>query len=331
MRVGVVGVNFKSSPLEVREQLAKICQYCFSSCTLSPKRRDVILLSTCNRTEIYFSAQDLANTHSEILGTLRELIDIPFEQNLYSFFGADCFSHLAKVAAGLDSAILAETEIQQQVRRAYRLACSSSLLNGSLHFLFQKALKISKEIRTKFPLPRGLASLESVLFELIARSEREILLIGNSQINRQIINFFQAKGGYKMSLCTRSIEGAEEFAQEKGIQILGWETLIDWRHWDIVICATQHPFYVIKQDGQPAVKPQFLIDLSVPRLIDPALAIDPLVHLINMEELASIVDSKRRRLLKQIGDSQTFLETAVENCLDRLQQKEARRHACIGF
>ena len=134
-----------------------------------------------------------------------------------------------------------------------------------------------------------------------------------------------------MTLCTRSLEGAEEFAQEKRIQMMSWSRLTDWRHWDIVICATQHPSYVLKQDPRGATKPQLLIDLSVPRLIDPSLGSDPLVHLINMEALATLVDSKRRRLLKQIGDSQAFLESAVEGCLERFQQKAARRNACIGF
>ncbi len=331
MRIGVIGINFKSSPLEIREQFAKACQYCFGPHALCPKMRDVILLSTCNRTEIYFSGEDLAVTHSEILAILREFIAVTFEQRLYSFFGLDCFNHLAKVAAGLDSAILAETEIQQQVRGAYRACCSVFSLSSPLHFLFQKSLKISKDIRSRFPLPKGLASLESVLFELIAQPEKEILLIGNSQINRQIINFFQAKGACRMALCTRSLESVEEFAREKKIQIMSWNELPGFRNWDVVICATQHPTYVIGQDHQGAIKPQLLIDLSVPRLIDPLIAKDPRVHLINIEALATMVDSKRRRFLKQVGDSQTFLETAVEGYLDRFQQKTARRSVCVGF
>ncbi len=91
MRVGVVGINFKTSPLEIREKLAKACHYCFSAQALSPKREGTVLLSTCNRTEIYFSAEDLAEAHSDILNVLREFIDAPFEQKLYSFFGPDCF------------------------------------------------------------------------------------------------------------------------------------------------------------------------------------------------------------------------------------------------
>jgi len=330
MCIGVVGVNFKTAPLAVREQLAKACHFAFSPNSIGRKLDNTVLLSTCNRTEIYFSADDLAEKHSEILSILRELVDTPFEQKLYSFFGPDCFLHLATVASGLDSAILAETEIQQQVRLAYGASCRSQSLNGALHFFFQKSLKISKSIRSQFPLPRGLASLESVLLELALNSRmRDVLLIGNSQINRQIIKVFQKKENFSLTLCTRSIEGAEEFAAEKEIALTGWDALEDWQKWDIVICATQHGGYLLKESKLK--KSQLLIDLSVPRLIDPALSSNPYFHLLNMEEIAMLVDGRRRRLLEKIDVSQAFLLKSVQACLEVHQKKLARKYSCVNF
>ena len=330
MPIGVIGVNFKTAPLELREALSLACSYAFHPNSIGRKLENIVLLSTCNRTEIYFSANDLAEKHSEILSILREFVEVPFEQKLYSFFGPDCFLHLATVASGLDSAILAETEILNQVRRAYADSCRADCLDGSIHFFFQKSLKISKSIRTRFPLPRGLACLESMLLELSLHSGmNEILLVGNSQINRQIINVFQRKENFSLTLCTRSLESAEEFAIERSISLTNWDALENWQRWDIVICATQHRGYLIKE--VISEKPHLLIDLSVPRVIDPTLASHPQIRLLNMEEIATLVDAKRRRLLEKIDDSHAYLHEAVHSYLSSYHQKLSRKPTCINF
>ena len=330
MSIGVIGVNFKTAPLELREALSLACSYAFHPNSIGRKLENIVLLSTCNRAEIYFSANDLAEKHSEILSILRELVDVPFEQKLYSFFGPDCFLHLATVASGLDSAILAETEISEQVRRAYATSCRADCLDGAIHFFFQKSLKISKSIRTHFPLPRGLASLESMLLELCLNSGlNKILLVGNSQINRQIINVFQRKEKFSLTLCTRSLEGAEEFARERNITLASWEALACWQRWDIVICATHDLGYLIKECVSE--KPHLLIDLSVPRVIDPTLASHPHIRLLNMEEIATLVDGKRRHLLEKIDDSKGHLQQAVHSCLTSYYQKLSRKPTCINF
>jgi glutamyl-tRNA reductase len=330
MPIGVIGVNFKTAPLELREALSLACSYAFHPNSIGKKLENIVLLSTCNRTEIYFSANDLAEKHSEILCILRELVEVPFEQKLYSFFGSDCFLHLATVASGLDSAILAETEISEQVRRAYATSCRADCLDGSIHFFFQKSLKISKSIRTHFPLPRGLASLESMLLELSLNSGmNDILLVGNSQINRQIINVFQRKEKFSLTLCTRSVEGAEEFASQRNLSLASWDALEDWQRWDIVICATQHRGYLIHECTSE--KPHLLVDLSVPRVIDPTLSSHPQTRLLNMEEIATLVDGKRRRLLEKIDESQAYLQKSVHSCLASYQQKLLRKPTCINF
>ncbi len=331
MRIGVVGTNYKSAPLEIREKLAKAYQYCFSPKALNPRLKKVILLSTCNRTEVYFSTEDLAETQRYIIAALREFVGDAFEQKLYSFFSSDCFLHLVKVAAGLDSAILAETEIQQQVRSAYRVSCDAYSLSSPLHFLFQKTLKISKEVRSGFPLPRGLPSLESVLFELLMQSGTalppKVLFIGNSHINRQLLNFFQVRGGVEMTICTQNIGSAEGVIGDKNIDVVGREALSSWRNWDVVICATHQAGYLLRKDGQSLQKRHLLIDLSIPRLIDPVLGRDPMIHLLNMEEIATLVDGRRRRLMQEADAWEKFLTTSVEKYLELYQQKMARKCA----
>ena len=113
------------------------------------------MLSTCHRTEIYFSALNLAEAHSEILQVLRREIALAFEHELYSYFGFDCFLHLGYVVSGLDSVIIAESEIQRQVKVAYEEVQWYYPLPSCLHFLFQKSLKIGKEKRGNILLSQG--------------------------------------------------------------------------------------------------------------------------------------------------------------------------------
>src|SRR6185503_11227665 len=112
MQIGVLGINHKSAEISRREQVAHACRIRVSRDCEIAERYHCVVLSTCNRTEIYFSSDNLAEAHSALLNVLRGEIEIPFEHKLYSFFGFDCFMHLARVTSGLDSVIIAESEIQ---------------------------------------------------------------------------------------------------------------------------------------------------------------------------------------------------------------------------
>src|SRR5262245_52879886 len=103
MRFGVVGINHKLADLKLREKLAKACQNRFLSSSFHGDHH-FVLLSTCNRTEFYFSSDDLAETHSYLLRILRQDVEDDFDQKLYTYFGTDCFLHLTRVTSGLDSA-----------------------------------------------------------------------------------------------------------------------------------------------------------------------------------------------------------------------------------
>ena len=192
MDVGVLGINYKSSELGIRESFAK------ASLTFSERNSSMplVVLSTCNRTEIYFSSDNLAETHSKLLFELKNTALENFEHMIYCYFGERCFIHLAKVTAGVDSVIFGEAEIQRQVKQSYSLSAAHCNLPSSMHYLFQKSLKIGKEIRTNFCLPKGHVSLESTLWDLSRCffSEKKIintLVIGHSDINRKVISYMK--------------------------------------------------------------------------------------------------------------------------------------------
>jgi len=268
MLVGVLGINHKLASLKLREALIHTAKRKFSPCSSIHSKHFLVLLSTCNRTEIYFHSEDLAETHTYILSILRHEIKEEFDQKLYSYFGFDCFLHLARVTAGLDSAILAETEIQGQVKDAYESSQISQNLPKELHFLFQKALKTGKKIRFKSSLERGMPSLEHALFKLgktqFAKPQNEkILFIGASEINCKVLRYFKLK-----NFC------------------------------------------------------QMMIDLSVPRNIDPSIGHHPNITLFNMDEISALLNCRTKNREETIQKAEEMIFQETEKHLTIFKEKE---------
>ncbi len=275
--IGVLGINYKTADLALRESIARGAQ------SLSGEKalffpHPTILLSTCNRTEIYFSAPDLAAAHSDLLAHLRLQVAESFEHRLYSYFGVDCFFHICRVAAGLDSAIIAETEIQRQVKVAY---ANSKKLPSSLHFVFQKALKVSKEIRSDLALKRTAPTLYGTLWRLAEWKERKILLVGFSEINRGLISFLIHKGVKNISLCTQN----PMQVWVEGVRVVSRKVLSVWQEYDVIVCASKADDYLIRGEGREG---QVIFDLSVPRNVDPNVG--ALVY--NIEEVNMLIEQK---------------------------------------
>lgn len=278
LRVGVLGVSFKTADLLLREGIAKGAQ------SLAGERsrffhHPTVLLSTCNRTEIYFSASDLGAAHIDLLSQLRRHIPFAFEPYLYSYFGIDCFAHLSKVTAGLDSALQFETEIQHQVKMSYARASHILPLPAELHYLFQKSLHVAKWLRNcdrKSPTPSLFGTLwrlaEKVLGDL---TRRRILLIGYSEIHRGFASYLKSKG-ISPTFCTRSSLTLHT------ARVRGREELARWHEYDLVSCASASNDFLIQGSGRPG---QLLFDLSVPRNIDPAV-VQGGAYLYNIDQLA---------------------------------------------
>src|SRR3984885_11438474 len=194
MRIGVLGINFKSGEIHIREFVSQACQKKISRLTDVARKYACVVLTTCNRVEIFFSAPDLAEAHSELLHLLKEEIPIAFEHKLYSYFGCDCFMHLAQVTSGLDSAIVAESEIQRQVKLAYEQTLLYYPLPSSMHYLFQKSLKLGKEIRSSLSFSQPQVTIAKILFEISEQilkdlTDTPLLFIGNSEINRRTMAY----------------------------------------------------------------------------------------------------------------------------------------------
>lgn len=311
MQIGVLGINHKSADLKLREKLAKVCQKRFDPSTSTHLNFFSILLSTCNRTEIYFSSEDLAQTHTHLLAILRQEIEEEFEHRIYSYFSSDCFFHLARVTSGIDSAIIGETEIQGQVKKAYESALSFQKLSHELHFLFQKCLKIGKEVRNSTTFAQDLPTLEDALFfagtqTLGNLSERSILFIGLSEINQTIYTKFKERGFKNITLCNRTYEKGWRLAEKFGFRFLPWERVGEWQEYDLIIVGTKSSEFVIRRETQPLSSCQKLVvDLSVPRNVDPVVG--RRLTLLNIDQLNRMIDRKQREKAVEAARIETQL------------------------
>ena len=302
MQVGVIGINHKSSMLHLREKLARVFEKEFTLKSSS----DFILLSTCNRIELYFSSSSLADKQIQLLKRLRTHLEESFEHALYSYFGRDCFNHLGRVVSGVDSALFGESDIQRQVKLAYEKYRRSHKLSHDLHFCFQKGLKIGKEMRSSFLIPKKKMQLEHILWSIIERKKLKklsVLFIGNSDINRKLLAFFKWKGCQNITLCTRMQTG-----NFPSFSVVDWKGLKDWHTFDVVICGTYHDGYVLDH-AQEEITPTLLFDLSVPRNIHPDLGKHPKLELYNIDEIGQGFQKKKGE--KEIALCEDVIERAV--------------------
>lgn len=321
MKIGVIGVNHKLTTLALRESLVK-----GTLLRLQEKcsHFHYVYLATCNRVEIYFSSRDLLATHSHLLQLLCEQIEEEVAHKLYSYFRDDCFLHLAKVTAGLDSAILFETEIQGQVKRAYEKAATEHLLCAELHFLFQKSLAIGKRVRALFSHEKRLIGLEETI-ENIAVSlfgsllTRRFLFVGLSEINLKIAFYLHRRGIKQIVFCNRSLHKIDVLKGVFPLQELSH--FFSWYEYDVTIFGTSCPDYLLKE-GRSVEQKHLLIDLSVPRNVHPYVGKHNNITLLNVEQIDRLIDKKRKGQAKETAKNESEkISQSVISHLENFRKK----------
>ncbi|MEN9655046.1 MAG: glutamyl-tRNA reductase [Chlamydiota bacterium] len=277
----VLGISYKTAQLPFLEMMARAAEG-----FVGEKRLffpyPTVLLRTCNRIEIYFSAPDLGSAHSAILALLRRSMEEPFEHRLYSYFGVDCLTHLCRVAAGLDSASLGESDIQRQVKLAY--LAQDKGLPSAMHRVFQKALHIAKKVRQEGLLGPA-PSLNKAIWEAASETlgslvHQNILLVGFSDIHRSLAAYLTQRGASNIVFCTKDPSLLPE------VRAVDRSALHRWSDYGVVSAATAADTYLITGTTQKAVA---VFDLSLPRVVDPAIASNKNVTLWNIEEINRLV------------------------------------------
>jgi glutamyl-tRNA reductase len=339
MSVVVIGLSHRSSPVELRERFA------FAEAripaTLQELRtagiaQEAVILSTCNRVEIYtctalepvhaFSAlkQFLATTHNYAS---------PFGEELYALHEPHSVSHLFKVACGLDSMVLGETEILGQLKKAYDLALQHGHTGARLNKAFQRAFNVAKQVRTETNIQRGSISVASAAVGLAEKifstlSGHEVMVIGAGDTSEKTARALLSRGAKSIVVANRSFDRAEALAKELGGRAVKFD---DWAHEfekiDIVISSTAAPHHILDRAKlEPLMKrrknrPLLLIDIAVPRDIDPSVNQLDNVYLYDVDDLQSIAQDYLEQRKEEISRCEAIIEEKVRGLLDQATRR----------
>jgi glutamyl-tRNA reductase len=306
--VVVIGLNHRTSPVELRERFAFADEKipgALKSLRESGVASEAVILSTCNRVEIYAAtslAEAAAFAELKKFLVAHHAFDGPLNDELYLFAEPQSLHHLFKVAAGLDSMVVGETEIFGQLKDAYELALTHQHTGARLNRAFQRAFNVAKHIRTETNIQRGSVSVMSAAVELAEKifsslAEHDVLVIGAGETSEKTARALQSRGVKKINVTNRSPERAAALATELGGRAVPFEQWPnEFEHIDIAISSTAAPHHILNRAKlEPLMKrrrnrPLLLIDLAVPRDIDPAVNTLDNVYLYNVDDLQGIAD-----------------------------------------
>lgn len=330
MQLFVVGLNFRSAPLSVREKFS-VAPDAIPSLIARLKSElalaEAVVLSTCNRFEIYgvaSAARRLADPLARILDVLLiERCELS-AQRWYVHEGVECIRHLLRVASSLDSLVVGETEIVGQVKRAYQISQAAAGTGKGLNRLFQNALSVSKQVRNLSGIGRCQTSVGSIALELAKKifgddlAHQTILVIGAGKMSETTLRHLVGKGTAGILVANRTFERAVELAGQFSAEAVPFDDLgAALLKADIVISSTSAPGYVVSKNGLSSImaqrrhRPLLLIDLAVPRDIDPRVSELPGVYAANIDELAQLArENLEKRQAEAVLCEQLVLEQA---------------------
>ncbi len=308
MELVVVGINHKTAPVALREKFS------FSPGETAEANRllkanaclaENLILSTCNRVEIYAVAdhdRDCVPGIKSFMGRFHNMNISDHEDRFYIHRGKDAVGHLFGVASGLDSMVVGEMEILGQIKTAYKCAKSSWATGKVLNRLFEKAFNTAKKVRTETFIGHGTVSVSSAAVRLAKKilgdlKDKTAMIIGAGAIGEQLIVYLRKNGIGSILVANRTLEKAEGLAGKFAATAVAFENfrdrLIDS---EIVIASTGAPHCIIRKDDIVSLmskrkqRPLFIIDLAVPRDADPAVNTIDNVYLYDIDDLRKIVD-----------------------------------------
>jgi glutamyl-tRNA reductase len=327
MNILCVGISHQTANVEVRERFAIPDSALAESLTrLSqvPGVQESVLLSTCNRTEFYIVTQDSQFGIEHLFHDFYGAREIGELQHLFRLQALSSIRHLFRVASGLESMILGETEIFGQVKRAYEAAAKSGTTGRILNRLFQRAFHVGKHVRSATAITRGSVSVGSVAVDLAQQifgelDGRKIMILGAGETSERTAWSFQSRGARQIFVSNRAFERASELAKAIGgraVRFDQWEE--EFRDLDILVSSTSAPHAIVtKAKLEPVVRlrrdrPLFIIDLAMPRDVDPAVHEMDGVYVYDLDSLQAIAGRTLEARKKEAEACDGLIEKHVQ-------------------
>jgi glutamyl-tRNA reductase len=322
--LSLIGLDHHRTPVMLRERFAVgDPRELLTALAEQPGCDEVVCLSTCNRFECYIGGTPdrahLTNLIAERQGVPAELL----AQHSYWHSGADCVRHLFRVAASLESLVIGEYQIVQQIKSAYEYSRSANRTGPLLNPLFQRALSVAKDVRSQTDIGKHKLSIASVAVDLARHihgdlANARLLVIGAGEIAELATKYLVTAGVRELSICNRSQERALELAGTHEASVIPWSDLVHaiGRN-DIVVSSTSAPHVVVMEaDIRQAMRgrrtPLMLIDLAVPRDIDDKARTLEDVYLYNIDHLESVVAANRQLRGEEVGAASALVDAQAK-------------------
>ncbi|MDX1920394.1 MAG: glutamyl-tRNA reductase [Candidatus Caenarcaniphilales bacterium] len=319
------GINYKSSPIEVREKFAFAGSDLDLALTAFREEiGPVVILSTCNRTEIYLvsdeSADSVKSKTFKLISLLRSLDANLVAEHIISLTGSEVVNHLFRVSAGLESMILGEGQILNQVKTSYQN--SVRFTDPLLNQLFQRALAVGKKIRNKTEISRGAMSVPSAALQVVQElidpkelHEKNIMVLGSGQVAQLCLDHLHSQGAVKNVTLVKRSESHQLLMSQYGInKAIGYAQLFEEiRLQDIVLVCTSAPHYVVRPDDLQDLSQKMIIcDMSLPRNVDPLISKLKNITLIDVDCLKERVYRNTQIRSQKMGAAEVFIDEEMQ-------------------
>ncbi|MCK8824441.1 glutamyl-tRNA reductase [Fuchsiella alkaliacetigena] len=331
MNIIIMGLNHKTAPVEVREQISFTSQEKETALESIIETNDVqegLVLSTCNRTEIYVVASQLKKAKGFIKKLLSNFSTLSIEKLnsvLYTYTNLDAVTHLYKVVSGLDSMILGEEQILGQIKESFTEAKQKESIDTILHHLFTESFKVGKRARTETSINDNAASVSYAAVELANKifgdlKEETVLVLGAGEMSELTLKNLVDHGVKEVIVANRTFSKAVALADRFEGEAIPWQQVESCLHKaDIVIGSTGAPHYVIRQEMVAGIlsyrknKPLFFIDIAVPRDIEPEIHNLDNAYAYNIDDLESVVEANLQEREKAIKDVNQIIKAEVKS------------------
>jgi len=342
MTLYVLGLNHNHCPVGAREKVY------FSRLKLEAALRraqvnqafsELFILSTCNRVELYCYGEREETAYAALLELLEHAHDIrvqDYNNFFYRFAGKEAIRHFLRVAAGLDSMVIGENEILVQIRDAFRAASEAGTVHSLLYRLIEKALQLGKKVRTETKINEGAVSIPSVAVELAEKifgrlDGHKVMVLGTGEMSAMTLENLHSSGAKALCVISRNRDKGEKLAARYESEWISMENREEALiRADILIASTSAPHTVIDSDEVRRVmsarrhRPLFLIDIAVPRDIDPEVNVIDDVYLYNVDDLKTVAEGNLELRRLQMCAAGVIVEEAVTNYSAWVEQLKAR-------
>ncbi|MCK9228765.1 MAG: glutamyl-tRNA reductase, partial [Syntrophorhabdaceae bacterium] len=335
--IGIIGLNHNTAPLEIREKLY-IKEGSIPELLAKIKREGIneaVVISTCNRTEIYYCGDDNDEMVRKVRRVLADAVaakDDWFDRYMYIFTDEEAFRHLFLVASGLDSMVIGEPEIFGQVKEAYRIAASARTTGFFLNKTFHKSFNVAKRIRSETRIGYNPLSISSMAVELARRifgnlDGKKILVVGAGEMCETALKYFQKEGLSDIFITNRTYQKAHKLADEIIGEARPFEALFELLTVvDVVLTSTGSDAPLIGLDmlhmamKKRKNRPLFFIDIAVPRDVDPAVNDMDNVYLYDIDDLKELSQRHLSNRVKESEKAHVIIEEEATKFSDLLEK-----------